>query len=220
MKRKDLIKKIKMLGYPLFENTEEDANLTLAEVVESNDPRLWEGFPIMLATACESGDFKKDLAKGKIKGVPEKKYFDQLVMMSLALYESLDLKFAWTKELYKVYSKEAVFKYSKAFNTDGSIKISLHKMPTEKMKSVFNMYFNAKKEQGLSDLLSTREEFSLEYAMSQIFTGKQKEIFLKKFRQEKLTKTEKEYFSRVIKKKAYALANPELHRLARKLLES
>ncbi|MCG2726695.1 MAG: hypothetical protein L6420_10700 [Elusimicrobia bacterium] len=220
MKRKDLIKKIKMLGYPLLETEGEDANLTLAEVVESNDPRLWEGFPIMLATACEKGVFKRDLTKSKIKGVSQKKYFDQLVMMSLALYESLDLKFAWIKELCKAHSKEAVFKYVNIFNADGSIKISIHEIPTEKMKSVFNMYFSEKKEDDLSDLLSTREEFSLEYAMSQIFTGKQKEIFLKKFRQEKLTKTEKEYFSRVIKKKAYALANPELHRLARKLLES
>ncbi len=219
MKKEDLIKKIKMLGYPLLETEGEDANLTLAEVAESNEPRLWEGFPIMLANACENGDFKKELAKGKIKGIPEKKYFDQLMIMSLALYETLGLNFAWTKELYKAYSKEAVFKYVDAFNNDGFMEISSHRMPTEKMKSVFNMYFSAKKEQGLSDLLSTREEFSLEYAMSQIFTGKQKEIFLKKLRQEKLTKTEKEYFSRVIKKKAYALANPELHRLARKLLE-
>jgi len=34
-----------------------------------------------------------------------------------------------------------------------------------------------------------------------------------------LTKTEKEYYSRTVKKKVVALANDELHSLAKKLLE-
>lgn len=34
-----------------------------------------------------------------------------------------------------------------------------------------------------------------------------------------MTKTEKEYFSRVIKKKIIALSNSELHDMARKILE-
>jgi hypothetical protein len=34
-----------------------------------------------------------------------------------------------------------------------------------------------------------------------------------------MTKTETEYFSRTVKKKVVALANPELQRLAQKLLE-
>jgi hypothetical protein len=34
-----------------------------------------------------------------------------------------------------------------------------------------------------------------------------------------LTKTEKEYFSRAVKKKVVALANAELHRMAQQLLE-
>ena len=58
----------------------------------------------------------------------------------------------------------------------------------------------------------------LEYAMSQVFSPKQKELFLKKLKGEVFTKTEKEYFSRVIKKKVLALANADLHHLSRKLL--
>jgi hypothetical protein len=61
------------------------------------------------------------------------------------------------------------------------------------------------------------EEPSLEYALSQLFSPKQKELFQKKLKGELLTKTEKEYFSRTVKKKVAALANPELHRLAQKL---
>ena len=63
------------------------------------------------------------------------------------------------------------------------------------------------------------EEFSLEYALSQLFSPKQKELFKKKLEGDPLTKTEQEYYSRTVKKKVVALANTELHSLARKLLE-
>ena len=63
------------------------------------------------------------------------------------------------------------------------------------------------------------EELSLEYALSQIFSPKQKELFKKKLSGDSFTKTEREYYSRTVKKKVLALANPELHRLAQKLME-
>jgi len=71
----------------------------------------------------------------------------------------------------------------------------------------------------MENILSVREELGLEYSLSQIFSPSQKEIILKKLRREKLSKTEIEYFSRVVKKKLLALANPDLHRLARRLIE-
>jgi hypothetical protein len=86
------------------------------------------------------------------------------------------------------------------------------------LKTVFSNY-HAQAVQGLGDLLQVKEELGLEYSLSQVFSPKQKDLFLKKLRGEKLTKTEKEYYSRVVKKKVLALANLELHRLARKLLE-
>lgn len=70
----------------------------------------------------------------------------------------------------------------------------------------------------LIKLLLAKQELGLEYALSQVFSPKQKDLFLKKLKGEKLTKTEKEYFSRIVKKKALALSNPELHLLAQKLL--
>ena len=86
------------------------------------------------------------------------------------------------------------------------------------MKSAFKSYFK-KADQSINDFLSAKEEFGLEYALSQVFPPKQKELFMKKLKGDALTKTEKEYFSRVIKKKVQALANVDLHRLSRKLLE-
>ncbi len=55
--------------------------------------------------------------------------------------------------------------------------------------------------------------------MSQVFSKKQKELFLKKLKGEKLAKTEREYYSRVVKKKVLALANSDLHKLAARLVK-
>ena len=85
---------------------------------------------------------------------------------------------------------------------------------------MFKNYSEGKKtDEG--NLKPVPEELSLdlEYALSQVFSPKQKELFLKKLKGEKLSKTEKEYSSRVVKKKAMALANSELHTLAKKYLK-
>ncbi|MCD6516721.1 MAG: hypothetical protein J7L72_04780, partial [Candidatus Aminicenantes bacterium] len=71
----------------------------------------------------------------------------------------------------------------------------------------------------LKNYVDMQDEFDLEYAMSQLFSTKQKELFLKKLRGEKMTKTEREYFSRSVKKKVLALANSDLHKLAKKLVK-
>jgi hypothetical protein len=55
--------------------------------------------------------------------------------------------------------------------------------------------------------------------MSKIFSPKQKELFKKKLDGLPLNKTEQEYYSRAVKKKVMALANVELHKMARRLLE-
>ena len=55
--------------------------------------------------------------------------------------------------------------------------------------------------------------------VSQLFTPKQTELFRRKLEGLPMTKTEQEYYSRSVKKKVVALANAELHDMARKLLE-
>lgn len=75
-----------------------------------------------------------------------------------------------------------------------------------------------KEDSEIKKIDNIHDELSLEYALSQIFTPKQKEIFLKRLQGKKLTKTEREYFYRVVKKKALALANVDLQRLAQQVI--
>ncbi len=54
MDKKELLDNLSRLGFSLMETKEDfDVNKTLAEVVKSNDTRLWEGFPVLLANAAQ-----------------------------------------------------------------------------------------------------------------------------------------------------------------------
>jgi hypothetical protein len=222
VKDRDLFERLKALGFPLFETrAEENANLTLADVVMSHDLRLWEGFPVLLANSAMRNLFENDKVARYLKKPFDRSSYGSLVAMSLALYKALGMKFSWADTLGDSLSaarKKESDVFFEALKKGSGLKLGKHEMSSQRLKTVFNNYF-AQDASRLGDLLAEKKEFGLEYALSQVFSPKQKDLFLKKLKGEKLTKTEKEYFSRTVKKKAVALANPELHQLARRLLE-
>jgi len=222
MNDKDLLKRLTKMGFPLFETGGAvDANLTLADVVQSKDLRFWEGFPVVLATSAEKGLFDYNKAAAALKKPSAKPLLAALTAMSLALYKNLNMKFSWADFLYDSLNseKKKEFKaFLSALEKNSDLNVGGRKMSPERLKSVFNNY-SRKGTKGLRDFLSAKDDMGLEYAMSQVFSPKQKELFLKKLKGEVFTKTEKEYFSRAVKKRVLALANPDLHRLSRKLLE-
>ncbi len=57
----------------------------------------------------------------------------------------------------------------------------------------------------------------LYFTANTLFAPKQKELVLKKDKGETFTRTEREYYSRIVKKKLEALANKEIREIALKL---
>ena len=222
MKNENLLKELSKLGFPLFEREEElDADSVLAQVAKGGDFRLWEGFPVVLATSAEKGLFNYENALGQLKQPFDKLKLNVLLTMSLALYEALELKFSWARRLLSSLpprAKKDFYSFKESLKRDTQFVVSGREMSAQRLKTTFRNYFR-QSQNNLNRLLTVKEELGVEYALSQVFSPKQKELFLKKLKGEKFTKTEKEYFSRSVKKKALALANPELHRLARKLVE-
>lgn len=223
MKNDNLLKRLDTLGFQLLDVEKgEDVNLTLADLVKSQDLRLWEGFPVVLANGAEKGLFDYHKTEGYLKRNPDKLHLGLLMALSLALYKTLSLKFSWADKLYTFLNNEGQRQfesYLNALKNNQDLYVALRFMSSQRIKATFNNYFR-ETQASLADLLSVKEELGLEYALSQVFSPKQKELFLKKLRNEKLTKTEKEYFSRVVKKRVLALANPELYRLSQKLLQN
>lgn len=221
MENDNLLKRAGALGFPLLGvKKNPDANLTIAGMVKSRDPRLWEGFPVVLANSAENGLFDYNKAAHFLKKPLDRANLASLMVLSLVVYKAFSLKFSWADKFYKSLSKKNRNNYSTflvSLKNDRDFTVAGLKMSGLKLKAVFNNYFSQTKSK-LSELLLVKDELKLEYALAQVFSPKQKELFLKKLKREKLTKTEKEYFSRVVKKKVLALANPELHRLAQGLL--
>ena len=218
----DLVKKVRRLGYPLFEiEDDEDGNEILADVVKSENPRLWQGFPVMLANSEERNIFDYSRVLSLLKAPDERDHYHRLLLLSYALYKIQNLGSAWVSDLYKIFGpadKKNLGKLFGQFAANEYIQVGSVRLSGEKIKTVFQNYYEQAPSR-LGDLLSVREEFGLEYSLAQVFSPAQKDLILKKLRQEKFTKTENEYFSRVVRKKLLALANPELHRLARRLIE-
>jgi hypothetical protein len=216
-----LLDNLNRLGFQLMETRADvDANKTLAEVVKSKETRLWEGFPVLLANAARDYNFDYNQVQ-QLLTKKEQQDFRTLLLLSLALFQHYHLSFAWSNRLKKTFSQQdlgRLKKLRKSLSQDNTVSVGNKRLDPFRLKQAFNNYFehDADKTRRLKE---KHEELSLEYALSQLFSPKQKELFQKKLKGEVLNKTEKEYYSRRVKKKVSALANPELHRLAQKLME-
>ncbi len=228
---RDFGERVARLGFPLLEREpKREANETLAEVVQSSDPRLWEGFPVMLANSVEKREFDYGQVRNYLAhSVDGPSKLDCLLALSLALYQALHVNGEEFRNLrHSLGAQKLAWEdFAEAFKSNGELNACGRPMSADRLKTTFQNYYlhgrqhgkeTAKITRPLQDLLSTRRSYDLEYALSQLFTQRQKELVLKKFRGEKLTKTEKEYYSRTIKKKLSAMANEDLHQLAAKLL--
>jgi len=224
MENKQLLNKLNRLGYPLVETTDGfNVNETLAEVVKTNNGRYWEGFPILLANAVKEEEFDYRKVEGLLKKKEEKENLKQLFLLSLALYRINKLHFDWPsfygRSELEPEERDKVRAFEKNLIKNAKFSVADHHFFSERVKNTFQRYLALEGEE-VKNLSAKQDDLSLEFAMSQVFSPKQKNLFLKKLKGEVLTKTEREYFSRTVKKKAAALANSELHHLAQKVLQN
>jgi len=210
------------LGLPLLATeTDFDVNQTLVEVVLSKDSRLWEGFPVLLANGARTSSFNYESVVRTLPDQKTRQDLHCLLLLSLAMYQLHHLSFPWANQLQKNLTKQDVYlvkNLQKSLARDDAVVLQDKRFDGNRLKVMFDNYFEKNGEK-FRQLKEKHEELSLEYALSQLFSAKQKELFKKKIEGLPLTKTEREYYSRTVKKKVAALANPELHRLAQKLME-
>jgi hypothetical protein len=228
MEDNDLLKRVAKLGFDLFETErDENAGKTLADVVKSRDLRLWEGFPVMLLKAQVLGTFPYEEAKKYLGESPEAKWFDELVAMSMVVYKTLGVEFTAAEGLKsKLAGNEEEYKMlEKSFAEETEFKVGEWMMSSQRVKNTFKNYHNKLENENHdfrnlldSKYLELKNEFDLEFALAQVLSPKQRDLFLKRLKGEKMTKTEREYFYRVVKRKVAALANSELYRLAREMM--
>jgi len=221
MRREDLIFNLGRLGYALVRPEtrkvkDHEVLELLDELAESEDPRLVEGFPVVLANCAQKGlnlNFKTLLSRHNPDS-HKQQALEKLLLLSSTLLAQQGLD--------KPINLESLSKSLKAKYGDllaGDVvdlgnKVSLS---NERLRNTLKRYVA-----DLSTSKSTRDRaknrqlrsFRLNYYLSTLFAPKQKELLLKKYHGEPLNKTEQEYFSRKVKKKLEAMTNKEVLKVA------
>jgi hypothetical protein len=224
MRREDLVFNLGRLGYSLVtpdvqEVGEDQVVELLAELVNSKDLRLVEGFPVVLANCAQRGmnlDFTALLAKYKPRS-RKRQNLEKLLLVSsdLLTQEGLD-KPEGLEEVKKSFKD----KYGDLLANEVVTLGAKTSLSTERLRNTLRRYsstLKASRSARKREKDKQRRSFQLNYFLSTLFSPKQKELVLKKLNGEPLNKTEKEYFSRTVKKKLEALNNSEVRKVAKAL---
>ena len=217
-----LLSAVGRYGYPLFQ-AEVDPNEVLASMAENADTRLLEGFPVVLANVLSGGESQVNLAKAEAQmgSRDERRRFRQLVMLSFYLFELYGLGELRQQAQGQQHLKEEA-DLKKRLVENRSLKLQGNReLDPERLKKTFvNYVVKAKDTRSREERARVGDEFRREFYLSLLFSPRQKDLLYKKLRSEPMSKTEREYFSRVVKKKLVALADPDLYRLAQKALQA
>ncbi|MCX5785629.1 MAG: hypothetical protein NTX59_08060 [Elusimicrobia bacterium] len=220
----ELFAALARFGYPLLQpEGEADPNKVLAALAESEDTRLLEGFPVVLAHCVMGKESRLNMETvEKLLSKPEShERFWTLVAVSRYLFDLYDLG-------YKNWSGFSDPKYQKAWDlvqektrNNQPLPFGNRQLDWDRLKKTFLEYVvgsRLAKQMTEKEKLNLNEDFRREYYLSLLLTPRQKDLLYKRLNKEKMTKTEREYFSRVVRKKLVALADPYLHALAQKAL--
>lgn len=224
MKREDLIAALADLGYPLIATGK--SRITAKKIKEvldglgaSGDARLIEGFPVILANCAHRHlnlDIRALLSEYGMKS-QKRQNLEKLLLVSsellnqekLELPEGLDNLARSLKERYGDLLSDEVLSLGKGVS-----------LSTKRLQNTLRRYATSLENSRSAkekERLRQQQSFQLHMHLSTLFSPKQKELVLKKLNNESFTKTEHEYYSRVVKKKLEALANSELRKIATKL---
>jgi hypothetical protein len=221
LSKNELMEALAQFGYELNKPTHAyKSEEVLFSLLRENDSRLLEGFPVAYDNILSNQkelhfDFKvlSDKEKSKLLTLLLLTY--QLLRLfgedksKLTLTENYLLKLSkkWKDALKEVESK---------FNSSDFVKVNGVILATDRLKKQFRNYvvhFGAKMKN------EPQLDMELELHLSQFFTPKQKELLKKRLKHEEMTKTEREYYSRVVNKRLKALSDSRLKEFADSLLK-
>jgi hypothetical protein len=205
MNKEELITALGELGYYLF--TPEKESLSNSKVLDvldelsgSENLRLIEGFPVVLANCAHRGIRLDILTLLSRYGRESQRRADleKLILASSDLLaqeglekpEGLDASLGTLRTNHGDLLQEEVLDLSKG-----------RSVSTERLRNALRRYaVDLERSESVRQRDQRRQLRSFELALhlSTLFPPKQKELILKKLRGEPLSKTEKEYYSRIV----------------------
>lgn len=187
----------------------------------SDDSRLIEAFPVVLANSFHRGirlDIN-DLLSRYDQGTQERADLEKLILASLDLFAQEGLV---RPDVLDSFVDSMRLRYGNLLDQESLELGRKRTVSTERLRNTLRRYAT---DLDRSESALEREKknqlrtFMMNLHLSTLFSSKQKELVLKKLKGEPLSKTEREYYSRVVKKKLEALANSDLNKAASALVK-
>lgn len=225
--RPELYRDLADWGYGLirFEKRADPGEL-LRELVKTDEVRLLEGFPVVLTswlTESESLPIRLDQVESGLESAGEKKRFRLLVASTwqlLGTHEGLEESRQPLREYLQSEDSNLMAAVRSSFAEGRKLNLGRIKLSPERLQTTFDNYVVAtklEKQERIAEQIVRVREIAFNEALSELFADRQAEIVRKILARQALTKTEREYFSRVIKKRLAAIANPDMQTLATSL---
>lgn len=220
-----LLRDAERFGYHLVQPDPIDPEATLVQMVSSDDVRLLEGVPVVLTNMLlnKQSVNLEDVEKS-LPNVLRRRFRMLAAVTFLFLFWVPDSDPA--REFLRHYLSEREPSLIESMKSRLSKKEKLAlganvSLDTHRLEKTYKNYVVEEflaTEANLSKKIENERQTQLLDALSELFTDKQRSIMFKILNRDQLTKSEKEYYSRVIKRRLKALRNPDLQTLASTLV--
>jgi hypothetical protein len=220
-----LLRDVEKYGYHLVQPEKANPAEVLGRMVTSDDGRVLEGVPIVLTHVLLSAkDFDPESVEVSLPD-PMQKRFRVLAAVTYQFLFWVPGSEPARKQLYKYLNRREpalIENVTDKLRNQHKIQVGASVvLDEERLERTYKNYV-------VEQLVETKANFTrkleeqrssmFDEAASELFTDKQKEIMLKVLNHQSLTKTEREYYSRVVKPRLKALRNPDLQTTAATLL--
>jgi len=199
--------------------TDKQAYLILDALAGASDPSLVARFPAVLAI-CARNEIElstQDLFSRYWEASPKRQNLEKLLLISSWLFNRE--KIQGPKNLNKIAASFTA-KYTDLFSGEICQLSNGLRVSTKDMHAALKRYaFDQNDTSQLPRSGFQPQSPELQTDLDRLFSPKQKELVFKKLRQEPFTKTEREYYSRVVRKKLAAIANHEIFDIATTLTQ-
>lgn len=207
--------------------TGSQATVVLDALASSNDPALVVRFPVVLSICVRNGVSLNShtLFSKYWESSPKRKNLEKLLLISAELFEldRIEAPQSLKKIVGSLKAKYGSLKTARRLSLSSGMTIPIKDLQDTLRDYAANITQAAP--QSASKTLNresgkkatTRRPDDLDVCLDRLFSPKQKDLVFKKLSGELLTKTEREYYSRVVRKKLLAIANSQVAYIAGKL---
>ena len=208
--------------------TGSQATIILDALASSNDQALVIRFPAVLSICARNGVALNShaLFSKYWESSPKKQNLEKLLLISAELFDLEGIEAP--KNLKKIASslkaKYGTLLSAKMLPLSSGISISVRDIQntlrdyTAKTKDAMTAFKQGNLEQEPTrDILNRSAD--LQVHLRRLFSSKQKDLVFKKLNRKPFTKTEREYYSRVVRKKLVSIANSEVSCIANRLTQ-